>query len=83
MKVPVSETKNRFSEMLEHVAIGDEVIITDAGKSIAKLVRIKAAAKKRRKFGSAKGEFTVPDDSTIPCSKRSRISSGSNPRRSA
>jgi prevent-host-death family protein len=71
MKVPVSEAKNRFSEMLDRLAIGDEVIITDAGEPIAKLVRIKATASKRRKFkfGSAKGEFTVPDDFNDPLPK--------------
>ena len=31
MKVPVSEAKDRFSEMLDRLVIGDEVIITDAG----------------------------------------------------
>jgi prevent-host-death family protein len=69
MKVPVSEAKDRFSEMLEHVAIGDEVIITDAGEPIAKLVRTKTTANKRRKFGSAKDEFTVPDDFNDPLPK--------------
>ncbi|MGA8773329.1 MAG: type II toxin-antitoxin system prevent-host-death family antitoxin [Terriglobales bacterium] len=71
MKVSVSEAKNRFSETLEHVAIGDEVIITDAGEPIAKHVRIKTTAKKRRKFkfGSAKGGFTVPDDFNDPLPK--------------
>jgi prevent-host-death family protein len=71
MKVPVNEANGRFSEMLEHVAIGDEVIITDAGEPIAKLVRIKTTPKKRGTFklGSAKGEFTVPDDFNDPLPK--------------
>jgi len=71
MNVPVSEVKDRFSEMLDRLVIGDEVIITDAGAPIAKLVRIKGTVSKRRtfKFGSAKGEFTVPDDFNDPLPK--------------
>jgi prevent-host-death family protein len=71
MRLSVSEAKDRFSEMLDRLAIGDEVIITDAGEPIAKLVRIESTASKRRKFkfGSAKGEITVPDDFNDPLPK--------------
>ena len=57
--------------MLDRIAIGEEVIITKSGEPIAKLVPIKPASKKRRafKFGSAKGEFTVPDDFNDPLPK--------------
>lgn len=40
--------------------MGEEVIIAKAGTPVAKLVPLKAP--KTRVFGSAKGEFTVPDD---------------------
>ncbi len=66
MKVSVSEAKDRFSDMLDRVAMGEEVVITDAGEPVAKLVPIRAPAKKRRKLGTAKGEFTVPDDFNDP-----------------
>jgi prevent-host-death family protein len=71
VKVSVEEAQLRFSEMLDRLAIGDEVIITDEGEPVAKLVPIPATTKKRRKFrfGSAKGEFTVPDDFNDPLPK--------------
>ncbi|HEY6304654.1 MAG TPA: hypothetical protein VIX14_16470 [Terriglobales bacterium] len=51
--------------------MSEEVVITDKGEPVAKLVRIPATAKKRKKFGfgSAKGEFTVPDDFNDPLPK--------------
>jgi antitoxin (DNA-binding transcriptional repressor) of toxin-antitoxin stability system len=57
--------------MLDRIAIGEEVVITDRGESIAKLVPVSATTKKRRKFrfGSAKGKFTVPDDFNGPLPK--------------
>jgi prevent-host-death family protein len=71
MKVDVQEAKERFSEMLDLITIGEEVIITCKGEPVAKLVSIPAAAKKRGRFrlGSAKGEFTVPDDFNDPLPK--------------
>jgi prevent-host-death family protein len=71
MKVDVHEAKSRFSDMLDRIAIGEEVVITDRGESIAKLVPVSATTKKRRKFrfGSAKGKFTVPDDFNGPLPK--------------
>ncbi len=69
MKVSVNEAKDRFSEMLDRLAIGDEVIITDAGEPVAKLVRIKPTTSKRRELGSAKGEFTVPEGFNDPLPK--------------
>ena len=71
MKVDVHEAKSRFSDMLDRIAIGEEVVITDRGETIAKLVPVSATTKKRRKlrFGSAKGKFTVPDDFNGPLPK--------------
>jgi len=45
--------------------MGEEVIIAKAGKPVARLLPVKCAGKKRV-FGSAKGEFTVPDDFNDP-----------------
>jgi prevent-host-death family protein len=71
MKVSVKEAKSRFPDMLDRVALGEEVVITDEGEPIAKLVPIPKASKKNRRFrfGSAKGEFTVPDDFNDPLPK--------------
>jgi antitoxin (DNA-binding transcriptional repressor) of toxin-antitoxin stability system len=57
-----------FPDMLDLVTIGEEVMITHKGEPVAKLVSIPAAKTKRgkRRLGSAKGEFTVPDDFNDP-----------------
>ena len=61
MEVNVHEAKTHLSRLLDRVAMGEEVVIAKAGTPVAKLVPLKKKAKKRI-FGSAKGEFTVPDD---------------------
>jgi prevent-host-death family protein len=61
MEVNIHEAKTHFSRLLERVAMGEEVIIAKAGTPVAKLVPLEQAPKKRV-FGSAKGDFTVPDD---------------------
>ena len=71
MKVSVSEAKQRFSDMLDRIAIGEDVVITVKGEPVAKLVPIPSMKKKRtkRQLGSAKGKFTVPDDFNDPLPK--------------
>jgi antitoxin (DNA-binding transcriptional repressor) of toxin-antitoxin stability system len=48
--------------------MGEEVIIAKAGKPVAKLVPLENRPKNRF-LGSAKGEFTVPDDFNDPLPK--------------
>ena len=64
MEVNIHEAKTHLSRLLERVAMGEEVIIAKAGKPVAKIVSIETP--KGRIFGSAKGEFTVPDDFNEP-----------------
>jgi prevent-host-death family protein len=68
MEVNIHEAKTHLSRLLERVALGEEVIIAKAGKPVAKLVRLDDQSK-RRVLGSAKGEFTVPDDFNDPLPK--------------
>jgi prevent-host-death family protein len=44
MKVSVDEAQNRFAELLDQVACGEEVIITDKGEPVAELVAIPPSA---------------------------------------
>ena len=71
MKVSIKDAKNHFPHMLDRIAIEEEVIITDKGEPAAKLVPMPTTTKKRKKFkfGSAKGEFSVPDDFNDPLPK--------------
>lgn len=68
MVVNVHEAKTHFSSLLERVAMGEEVVIAKAGKPVAKLVPL-SSAPEARKLGTAKGEFTVPDDFNAPLPK--------------
>lgn len=65
MEVNIHEAKTHLSKLLERVAVGEEVIIAKAGTPVAKLVSFYQQPKKRV-FGSAKGEFIVPDDFNEP-----------------
>jgi len=64
VEINVHEAKTHLSKLLERVALGEEVIIAKAGKPVAKLVAVQQP--KTRIFGSAKGEFVVPDDFNEP-----------------
>ena len=68
MEVNVRKAKTHLPLLLERVAMGEEVIITRDGSPIAKLVAVNVRGK-RRTLGSAKGEFTVPDDFNDPLPK--------------
>jgi len=65
MEVNIHDAKTRLSRLPERVAMGEEVVIAKAGTPVAKLVPVKKAPKKRV-FGSAKGDFTVPDNFKDP-----------------
>jgi prevent-host-death family protein len=65
MEVNVHEAKTHLSKLLERVALGEEVVIAKAGKPVARLVAVRSD-RPRFKFGSAKGEFVVPDDFNEP-----------------
>jgi prevent-host-death family protein len=65
MEVNVHEAKTHFSRLLERVALGEEIIIAKAGTPVAKLVPLHGK-KRDFRFGSAKGEFVVPDDFNEP-----------------
>ena len=68
IKANVHEAKTRFSELLERVHNGEEVIIAKAGKPYAKLVPVREVSE--RKPGAFRGQITGdvlggggPDDS--------------------
>ena len=63
--INVHEAKTHFSKLLLKVAAGDEVVISKAGKPVAKLVPY-SAAPATRKLGSAKGLFVMPPDFDAP-----------------
>jgi len=58
--------RTRLTELVDQAArSGDEVILTREGEAIAKLVPL-ASRRTKRRFGSARGQLTVPDDFDAP-----------------
>jgi prevent-host-death family protein len=68
MEINIHQAKTHFSKLLERVALGEEVVIANAGTPSAKLVPI-LEDRPRFKSGSARGEFVVPDDFNDPLPK--------------
>ena len=65
--VNIHAAKTQLSKLLDAAAAGEEVIIAKAGKPVAKLVSIDAAAPPRR-LGILDGKIHVPDDFDDPLS---------------
>jgi len=68
MEVNIHEGKTHLSHLLKKVASGEEIVITKAGRPVAKLISIEAKPNQRW-LGSAKGEFVVPDNFNDPLPK--------------
>lgn len=60
IKVNIHEAKTHFSQLLNRVGSGEDVVIAKAGKPIARIVPIKKEVRKRN-IGSAKGRVIVED----------------------
>jgi len=63
--VNVHEAKTQLSQLLVRVSMGEEVIIAEAGKPVARLVALDAKPK-RRAPGSAQGQVWVAPDFNVP-----------------
>jgi prevent-host-death family protein len=65
LKVNIHEAKTQFSKLLKRVGNGEEIIISKAGKPIARLVPINEITEKRLP-GSAKGEVFIAEGFDAP-----------------
>ena len=68
MKVNIHEAKTHLSRLLARVGNGEEVIISKAGKPVAKIVPLADKAKKRIP-GSAKGKVVIEKNFDAPLPK--------------
>jgi antitoxin (DNA-binding transcriptional repressor) of toxin-antitoxin stability system len=64
-EVQLQEAQNRFAELIDEVANGEEVRITRADGAIFKIVLMLPTGP-RPKFGSAKGQISMSDDFDEP-----------------
>jgi len=60
----VPEAKTHLSRLLRRVSAGEEIVITRAGKPVARLVPIEREGVRR--MGRDQGIFEVPDDFDAP-----------------
>jgi len=65
-QVNIHEAKTHLSRLLEQVASGEQIIISKAGKPIAKLVPYSTPNAGKRKLGLMKGKIVIRDDFDDP-----------------
>ncbi len=63
--VNIHEAKTHLSKLLERVGQGEEVVIANAGRPVARLVPV-VGKPERRKPGSAKGTLWTSEDFDAP-----------------
>ena len=61
----VHEAKTHLSKLLKQVEEGEEIVIANAGKPVARMIPFAGVGEKRQ-LGFARGTFVVPDDFNDP-----------------
>lgn len=64
--VNIHQAKTNFSRLLSRVELGEEIIISNRGVPIAKLVPFHPSSDRRSSLGLDQGRFTVPEDFNAP-----------------
>ena len=62
--ITISKARVHLSELARGVSMGEEIVITQRGAPVMKLVR--AGVPGRRPIGADEGSFTVPDSFDDP-----------------
>ena len=65
-QIDLREARLHLADLLEAALGGDEVIITQDGQPVLKLMRVSASTPHRRKAGSAKGLIAMASDFDAP-----------------
>ncbi|GAB1537721.1 type II toxin-antitoxin system prevent-host-death family antitoxin [Scytonema sp. NUACC21] len=64
--VNIHQAKTNLSRLLSRVELGEEIVISNRGIPIAKLVPFRTSLDRRSSLGKDRGLFTVPDDFNAP-----------------
>lgn len=64
--VNMHEAKTHFSELIERIRMGEEIVIARNGKPIARLVPYETGTAPRRELGSMRGQIWMADDFDAP-----------------
>jgi len=60
--IDVNHAKQQLFRLIEQTLCGEEVVITQGGEPIVKLVALTKQGRKHRQFGGAKGLIRMADD---------------------
>lgn len=63
--VNIYQAKTQLSKLLKRVRAGQEIVIADAGKPVAKLVPLEVPSKRRR-LGADRGRIWIAPDAFEP-----------------
>ncbi len=66
--VSVDEAQNKLQDLVAQALAGDEVIITERGTPVARLVPVVAPSKKKRVAGLNRGTISTSEDFDEPLS---------------
>ncbi|BBD53050.1 type II toxin-antitoxin system Phd/YefM family antitoxin [Planktothrix agardhii] len=61
-----NDFKKNLSELLSRVELGEEIIISNQGVAIAKLIPFRPSSNRRASLGQDQGKFIIPDDFNEP-----------------
>jgi prevent-host-death family protein len=64
--VDLDDAKADLSTLIERVRLGEEIVITEAGEPVARLVAERSSSRAPRRLGSAKGQFVMHDNFDDP-----------------
>ena len=65
-QIDLEQAKDKFSELMDQVANGEDVVILKDEQPFVKLTTAIQGTKRPRKFGSAKGMIQIADDFDEP-----------------
>ncbi|MEM8505361.1 MAG: type II toxin-antitoxin system Phd/YefM family antitoxin [Cyanobacteria bacterium P01_D01_bin.1] len=64
--VNIHQAKTNFSRLLSRVELGEEIVISNRGTPVAKLVPFRDTVNRRSSLGCDYEKFTVPDEFDEP-----------------
>ncbi|NDJ19258.1 type II toxin-antitoxin system Phd/YefM family antitoxin [Myxacorys almedinensis] len=64
--VNIHEAETNLSHLLSRVELGEEIIISNQGVPVAKLVPFQTSFNRKASLGLDRGRFTVPEDFNAP-----------------
>lgn len=64
--INIHQAKTNLSRLLSRVELGEEIIISNRGIPVAKLVPFRTSSNRQASLGLDRGRFIVPEDFNAP-----------------